>query len=130
MGDLSELKGIQLNTLCSGFVTFFHWYLCRNRYNVVSSLKMLWKVHTHTKKNNNNHSLDHLLNANLFFDPNKNRKLAIKRLSLHVYAMIFWWKKGLCIGMAILLFQKYFQDWTVYFNRNYFTLIYNGSFLI
>ena len=42
--------GSQTNTLCSGFVakpsqegfvTFFHWYLCRNRYKVVSSMKML-----------------------------------------------------------------------------------------
>ena len=33
-------------------------------------------------------------NENLFFDQNKNRKLAKKRQSLHFYAMIFWWKKG------------------------------------
>ena len=45
-------------------------------------------------------------NANLFFDSNKNRKLAKTRPSLHFYAMIFWWKKGLCIGMAMLPFQK------------------------
>ena len=46
MGDLSRLKGTQSNSLCSGFGTknlswgvfdsFFHWYLCRNRY------KMCW----------------------------------------------------------------------------------------
>ena len=24
---------------------FFHWYIFRNRYKVVSSMKMLWKVH-------------------------------------------------------------------------------------
>ena len=33
-------------------------------------------------------------NENLFFDQNKNRKLAKKWQSLHFYALIFWWKKG------------------------------------
>ena len=46
-------------------------------------------------------------NANLLFDEKKNRKMANIRPSLHFYGMIFWWKKGLCRGMAWLPFQKH-----------------------
>ena len=56
------------------------------------------------KVNNNNCSLDRLYKCKFFLT---NRKLAKKRPSLHFYAMIFWWKKGLCIGMAMLPFQKH-----------------------
>ena len=45
------------------------------------------------------------VDANLFFDIKKNRKLVNIQPSLHFYGIIFWWKKGLCIGKAWLPFQ-------------------------
>ena len=50
---------------------------------------------------------DNYTNANLFFDKKKKGTSANLRPSFHFYGMIFWLKKGLCIGMAWLLFQKY-----------------------
>ena len=50
-------------------------------------------------------------NANLFFDKKKNRKLANIRPSLHFYGMIILVKKkGLCIGMTWLPFQKFWVN--------------------
>ena len=49
-------------------------------------------------------------NAKLFFDKKKKRELANIRPSLHFSGMIILVKKkGLCIGMAGLPFQKGFQ---------------------
>ena len=48
-------------------------------------------------------------NAYLFFDIKKNRELVNIRPSLHFYGQIFFVKKkGLCIRMAWLPFQKVF----------------------
>ena len=51
---------------------------------------------------------DSLDQKNLFFDPNKNRKLAKNG---QAYIFMLWYfgeKKGLCIEMAMLPFQKHF----------------------
>ena len=42
----------------------------------------------------------------IFLTNRKKRKLANIQPSLHFYGTIFWLKKGLCKGMAWLLFQK------------------------
>ena len=50
-------------------------------------------------------------NANLFFDKKKKRKLANIQPRLHFYGMIILVKKkGLCVGMAWLPFQK--EKWS------------------
>ena len=66
-------------------------------------------IPNHWKKVNNNHdSLPIFIQMKFFVDKKKYRKLSNIQPSFHFYGMIIWVKtKPLCIGMALLPFQKF-----------------------
>ena len=79
---------------------------CRHELRILRANLTPPRRPTGKKVNNNDDSLDHLYKCKFVFDPNKNRKLAKKRPSLHFNAMIFWLKKGSLHSIGNAAFPK------------------------